>query len=95
MKSPTWARMLLPPICNCSSESPPSSRRTSSITPLRGTITECDGSCWPIGIEHTAAVAVGRDGAQLFAFGFKQHAVQVITHVLMGHRELGGFNQAF
>ncbi|OTF75192.1 hypothetical protein BLA29_015577, partial [Euroglyphus maynei] len=29
---------------------------------------------------HRQTVAVSRDGAQLFAFGFKQHAVQVVTH---------------
>ena len=38
-------------------------------------------------------VAVGGDGTQLFAFGLKQHAVEVVAHVLMGHRELRRLDQ--
>lgn len=55
--------------------SPPSSIRISSITPLRGTITEWFGSDASSGIEHTAAVTIGGHRAQFAAFGFKQHAV--------------------
>ena len=38
-------------------------------------------------------VAVGRDGSQVFAFGFKQHAVEVITDILMRHGKLRGFDK--
>ena len=40
------------------------------------------------------AVAVGRHGAQFAAFGFKQHAVQVIANVLVSHRKLRRLDQA-
>ncbi len=40
-------------------------------------------------------VTVSGHGAQLFPFGFKHHAVEVVTHILMRHRKLGRFDQPF
>lgn len=39
-------------------------------------------------------MAVGGDGAQGAAVHFQQHAVEVVTHVLLGHGEAGAVDQA-
>ena len=45
------------------------------------------------GIDPGQPVAIGRHGTQAVALALEQHAVQVVTHVLAGHGELGGIDQ--
>ena len=64
--------------------------RCSSSTPLRGTIT-----CWPglppcrqLSLAQRQTMSVGRHARSSFADSFEQHAVEVIAHVLLRHREM-------